>query len=160
MVSLRVTFLAPVGTIKCVHFDWTLRGLSKIRKHFMCKGCGIIVSNAGFGFTLRKFRKLSVLIFTKFQITLLQLPGLVRTPEPQQCGDKSAQGILQHLRTVSAQLPCQPQTVLLPGTQWLRTIWVIAFPGLFQLTTSHFKKFLACMELWILCNIIFKTNGL
>ena len=30
--------LGPVGTIKFVHFDGTLRGISKIRKHFRGKG--------------------------------------------------------------------------------------------------------------------------
>ena len=152
--------LGPVGTIKFVHFDGTLRGLSKIRKHIRGKGAGITVSIASFGLTLSKFQKVSVLIFTQFQITPLKLPGLVRTPEPQQFCDKIPQGILHRLRAVSAQLPCLPQTVLLLGTQWLRTIWAVAFPGLFQLPTSHFKHFLACMEHWALYNIIFITYGL
>ena len=72
--------LGPVGTIKFVHSDGTLRGLSKIRKHFRCKGSGITVSSASHGLTLSKFQKLTVLIFTQFQITPLQLPGLLRTP--------------------------------------------------------------------------------
>ena len=63
--------------IKFVHFDGTLRGLSQIRKHFRCKGSVITVSSASFGLTFSEFQKLTVLIFTQFQITPLQLPGLV-----------------------------------------------------------------------------------
>ena len=67
---------------------------------------------------------------------------------------------LHRLRAVSAQLPCQPQTVLLLGIQWLRTNWAVAYPGLFELPTSYFKHFLACMEHWTLYNIISITYGL
>ena len=74
--------LGPIGTTRFVHFDGTRRGLNKIKKHFRGEGSGITVSSACFGLTLSKFQKLSVLIFTQFQITPLQLPGLVRTPEP------------------------------------------------------------------------------